>query len=264
MDHEYSFLFHQMSKDPTGGGSYSMSLVDWPKEWNRVHYKAYPRLPRLMLSKNSVPINQLNAVALRKSTRSFIKSPVVTFSEVSTLLEYAGGISRAVPDRTGSNQNLKKAFRTYPSAGALFPIETYVLVRHKSEGLQPGLYHYNVKMHALELLLEKSFSRDDLKKYFLDGWETEAGIFIFMTAVFARSQSKYGERGYRHILLEAGHIGQNFYLISGMLGLGCCASGGTNDGAIETLLDIDGVTESIVYTLVIGRKEEKEKGGNVV
>ncbi len=262
MDHEYSLLFHQMSKDPAGGGSYPMSPVDWPKEWNTVRYKAYPRLPQLTLSKNVASSDRFDAFALRKSTRSFAKSSAVTFSEVSTLLEYAVGINRDVSDSVGSHQNLNKAFRTYPSAGALFPIEIYILVRHESNGLRPGLYHYNVKMHILELLLEKSLSRDDCKKYFLDGWEAEAGIFVFMTAVFARTQSKYGDRGYRHILLEAGHIGQNFSLVSELLGLGCCASGGTNDGAIETLLDIDGVTESIVYTLVIGRKE-KEKGGDV-
>jgi SagB-type dehydrogenase family enzyme len=74
-----------------------------------------------------------------------------------------------------------------------------------------------------------------------------------MTDVFWRNQNKYGERGYRYILLEAGHIGQNIYLVSEALGLKCCALGGTRDENLEELVDIDGVTESVVYALAVGK-----------
>lgn len=146
----------------------------------------------------------------------------------------------------------KRALRVQPSAGSLFPIEVYVLVRRAAEGLMPGLYHYNVKMHTLELLWEKQFSDEELANYLIDSSEMHATVIFFLTAVFGRTQSKYGERGYRHALLEAGHIGQNLYLVSETVGLGCCAIGGTNDKEIERLLDIDGVNESLVYTLVAG------------
>ena len=73
-----------------------------------------------------------------------------------------------------------------------------------------------------------------------------------MTAVFSRTQNKYGERGYRYVLLEAGHVGQNLALAAEALGLRCAPLAGTRDETIETLLDIDGVTESLVYTLVFG------------
>ena len=63
---------------------------------------------------------------------------------------------------------------------------------------------------------------------------------------------KYGDRGYRHVLAEAGHLAQNLYLISSALGLSCCAMGGYYDEEINNLLDIDGVGESIVYILAIG------------
>ena len=74
-----------------------------------------------------------------------------------------------------------------------------------------------------------------------------------MTSQFERTQMKYGERGYRYILLEAGHIGQNICLVSETLGLKCCALGGTMDKNLEELLDIDGETESVVYGFAIGK-----------
>jgi SagB-type dehydrogenase family enzyme len=82
-----------------------------------------------------------------------------------------------------------------------------------------------------------------------------ASLLIFLTAVFWRTQNKYQERGYRFILQESGHIGQNIHLLCEALNLKCCALGGfrISDEQIEKLLNIDGVTESLVYTLVIGK-----------
>ena len=68
-----------------------------------------------------------------------------------------------------------------------------------------------------------------------------------------RCCDKYGKLGYRYILLEAGHIGQNMYLVSEALGLKCCALGGTRDENLEKLIDIDGVTEAVVYGFAVGR-----------
>ena len=73
-----------------------------------------------------------------------------------------------------------------------------------------------------------------------------------MTAVFQRTQMKYAERGYRYVLLEAGHIGQNICLVANAVGLASCPIVGTYDAALERLIDIDGVTESVVYALGLG------------
>jgi len=83
----------------------------------------------------------------------------------------------------------------------------------------------------------------------------DASLIIFQTAVFWRTCIKYGERGYRFVLQESGHIGQNIYLVSEVLNLKCCALGGfrISDEQIEKLLDIDGITESLIYTSVIGK-----------
>ena len=249
-----------MSKDlKRGHVPISVSSDDWPEEWRTVYYKSYPRLPKLRLPQSDLLDNAENALPnlflSRRSNHSFEKK-IITVNEISKLLRYSCGISAEKKEVKGNVHERKKALRVQSSAGSLFPIEAYILVCRADEGLVPGLYHYNVKMHALELLWEKQFSEDELKKYFVDTWEVGAAVIFFLTTVFKRTQSKYGERGYRHILLEAGHIGQNLYLVSEALGLGCCAIGGTYDTEIEHLLDIDGVKESLVYTLVVGHREK--------
>ncbi len=75
---------------------------------------------------------------------------------------------------------------------------------------------------------------------------------MFMTSLFERNFRKYGERGYRHILLEAGHVGQNIYLTSISVGIPVRAIAGTRDAEIENLLGIDGQTESLVNTIIFG------------
>jgi SagB-type dehydrogenase family enzyme len=74
-----------------------------------------------------------------------------------------------------------------------------------------------------------------------------------MTAVFNRNQMKYGERGYRYILFEAGHIAQNVYLVSNAMDIGAVALGGFDDDLLNDFLEIDGEDESAVYAVVLGK-----------
>lgn len=157
------------------------------------------------------------------------------------MLKYSAGITDKI--------NIRRA---HPSAGARFPLEIYPLVMIPTEGMNAGLYHYNIKNNLLDVLWENSFSQIDIAQLFTYEWMQHASIVIIITAKFARNEIKYGERGYRYILLEAGHIGQNLCLAARALHLKCCAIGGIRDKNIEHLLDIDGETESLVYALAIG------------
>ena len=103
------------------------------------------------------------------------------------------------------------------------------------------------------MLWDREFSDEDMGQLFTYPWVKDAAIGFVMTAVFWRNRNKYGERGYRYVLHEAGHIGQNVYLVSEALGLKCCALGGTRDENLEKFIDIDGVTESVVYALALGK-----------
>jgi len=240
---DFSGLFHQSSKDPTAGGTQFIPQDDsaWPEEWKTVHYKKY-NLDKIKLTGYKIVADLFENIKNRRSKREYSRRPQDKDS-LSALLKYSCGIIR---------EDKWSRTRAQPSGGARYPIETYVVVLAGSEEVPTGIYHYDIKNHELDILKQREFLSEDLSKLFGYEFAKNASSIIVMTAIFARNQIKYGERGYRHILLEAGHIGQNLYLISTALGLGCCALSGISDIEFEKLLEIDGVTESVVYGLTIG------------
>lgn len=242
---DYSEIFHQSSKNLSKGHlPIARDPKDWPKEWSTVYYKTYERLPQVALPMVP-PIADLGeTIWNRVSSRNFSGEPL-SLDALGTLLKYSCGTTRLSSDG-------KSMRRAQASGGARYPIEVYPLVLRAGEGYGPGLYHYQVKTHALEMLWDHIFTPEELDKLFVYGWVKNASVILLMTAVFRRNQIKYGERGYRHVLLEAGHIGQNLYLVATALKLKCCTLGGTYDEQIEELLDVDGIQESVVYAVAIG------------
>ena len=242
---DFSKLFHNSSKDHSGGGTVRVPKDDsqWPDEWKTTYYKDYPRFEKITLDRTTPKADFFELIAKRKSDRNFSGKPVDK-KTLSTLLRYSAGITT----RLSSG----RARRAHPSGGARFPIEIYPIIFSGDKDISAGLYHYNIKEHSLDVLWQRPFNKTDIGELFTYEWVQNASLAIVMTAVFARRQSKYGERGYRCILLEAGHIGQNIYLNAEALGLSCVALSGTRDKNLEKLIDIDGITESVVYGLALG------------
>ncbi len=242
---DFSRLFHQSSKDLRGGGTVNIPADDtkWPEEWKTTYYKTYPRLKKIALGESAPPADFFDLVRTRITDRRFSKT-ALSFEKLSTFLKYSCGITQP-----GDTWNSRRA---YPSGGARYTLEAYPLIFKDVEGIPAGAYHYNVKEHALETLAARPFSDEDIARLVTYPWVQQASALIVITAVFWRAQAKYGERGYRYILLEAGHMGQNMYLVSTALGLKCSGLGGTHDTNIESLLQIDGFDESLVYALAVG------------
>lgn len=145
------------------------------------------------------------------------------------------------------------ALRTSPSAGALYPIETYIIV-NRIDNLEPGVYHYNMLNHALEIIKKGNFGKD-ISKAALDQTMLEDSAFTFIwTAVVARSKWKYGERAYRYIYMDAGHIGQNAYIAAEAMGFGCCTVGAFFDDEVGSIIGIDNKEEIVVYLCSIGKR----------
>jgi len=145
----------------------------------------------------------------------------------------------------------KPFHRTHASGGARFPLEIYPLVLRGP--IPKGLYHYNIKDNVLEQLWQKDFL-PEIDRYLIDPvqWKNAAIVF-FITCVFERNQIKYSERGYRYVFIDAGHLGQNFYLAAEALGLKCCAVGGFVDQEVNQLIDIDGIHEAAIYSILVGK-----------
>jgi len=205
-------------------------------------YKTYPSAQKIPLPPpNYTGIPLENAIAERRSIREF-GSGEITLAELSQLLFSAQGIT-----------NKEKGFRAAPSAGALYPIELYI-VASRVENLRNGIYHYNVKEHSLELLKEGDFREELYNASHQQPVKDAAVVFIF-TAVFERTKAKYGERGGRYIYIEAGHISQNILLEATSLNLASLPIGAFSDEELNSILEIDGKTESAIYLNLVGRKK---------
>jgi len=249
LEHQYrpygsSEQFHEATKIFIKGKT--TPVGSWPQSWKTIYTKGYPRLASIKLKKVFSPKMKTSfdqVLYKRKSIRDF-KNKLLMTKELSTLLYFSGGVKSMV------NNDWNTSRRFYPSGGGRFPLEMYVVLYNNTE-LEKGIYHYNVKHHTLEILKKGDYLKE-LQKGLDPPWLKDANMAILITSVFGRNQVKYGDRGYRLILVESGHLAQNIYLVAEALNLGCCALGGYIDFAINDLLDIDGVNESVVYALVVG------------
>jgi SagB-type dehydrogenase family enzyme len=184
------------------------------------------------------------SILARESVRDLMPR-LVPLEELATLLHYSYGMLRdntfvPFPPRT----------RAVASAGALYPLELYVHAARVAS-ISPGLYHYSPKEHCLHQLRATDPALVPSSTLYPD-LVLRASLSLFVTAVFERSTWKYGERGYRYALMEAGSVAQNVGLIAAALGLGCFGLGGYVDREVDDLLGLDGVTQSTVHMLCIG------------
>lgn len=186
-----------------------------------------------------------DVLANRRSERSF-SGDGISLETLSQVLRCGCGATRVV-------QATGKKLRSYPSAGGLYPVEMYVGIL-RSDDLEPGLYYYNADDHDLKVLRRGESVADELRDAFAgEAVNVEnAALTIALTGAFWRSKAKYGPRGHRYALQEAGHVAQNVYLASEAYGLGCVAVGGFYDDAMNDALELDGVNEAVVYPLVLG------------
>ncbi len=196
------------------------------------------------------PVNKnidfLTLISSRKSHRDFLNKEI-TLNELSTILWCGYGIR----EKKGNF-----FFRNVPSAGALYPLEIYLMTFNVS-GLPKGIFHYFPKNHSLELLKEGDFSKELIQASLAQNFVSKGAVTILITSIFRRNMAKYGHRGLRYILLDAGHLAQNMVLGAETLSIGCCPVGAFFDDEINTLIGVDGIEESTLYLLVFGKKSEE-------
>lgn len=172
-------------------------------------------------SEGAVTVEQ--ALRSRRSNRTFSPDPL-SLAEVSQLLWAAQGIKAGV-------------FRTAPSAGALYPLEVYVVVGNV-EGLAAGVYHYEPATHGLREVLQGDVRRSLSRAALGQKWAGGGAIALVIAAVYERTTQKYGERGIRYVHMEAGHAAQNVYLQAQALGLGTVVVGAFRDNKVKKVLQL--------------------------
>ena len=175
----------------------------------------------------------------RRSVRNYTGEPL-TLAEVSQLLWAAQGITSPSGGRTA------------PSAGALYPLEIYLLAGEVTD-LPAGIYHYLPVEHALnpvvggdqrQVLYEAALSQSAVK---------DAAAVIVITAVYERTTVKYGERGFQYVYIEVGSAAQNIYLQAFSLDLGTVFIGAFHDDQVKLILQLSG-DETPLGIMPVGRE----------
>lgn len=209
-------------------------------------FRTYPGARRTPLPGRDFVLDEpLGAVlARRRSVRDFTLRPM-PLATLGRLLYASFGI-KGEGDLGGPTCE-----RAVPSAGGRYPLEIYVATQ-SVEGLEDGIHHYDVRAHELELrrsgvaqprlvdlALEQTMVRD-------------SNVVAIITAIPDRTMWKYGQRGYRYVWLDAGHLGQNLYLVATAMGLGPVGIGGFFDDELGELLALP-AGEEAYYLVCIGQ-----------
>jgi putative peptide maturation dehydrogenase len=195
-----------------------------------------------------------DALALRKTTRGFDRTARMTVEELSLVLHQVWGCQGTAPI-IGDLYCIK---RTSPSGGGLHPIEAYPIVSGV-EGVESGIYHYDVHSHSLELM--ERLGEEEAKALAADftcgqNYFGTAHVSTVMTARFPRTHWKYPkqQKAYPVILMDAAHLSQTHYLVAAELGLGAYVTIAINTREIEERLGVDGVTEGVVAMVGCGKQ----------
>jgi len=193
-----------------------------------------PKEVKLPKPKEKGTVSIEETLSKRRSVRDY-KRGSLGLEEVSQLLW------------AGSGKNLYR--RTTPSAGATYPLETYLVVG-EVEGLEPGLYYYSNSKQSLERVKEQDI-RSPLAQAALGQRMIEkAPISIIVAADYGRTTSYYGQRGIRYVHMEVGHLGQNISLQAVALGLGTVMIGAFEDKQVKEVL---GIKEEPLYIIPVGK-----------
>ena len=237
--------FHESSK--TGQYDLALSSEQVLAEMDNLYPSLpYKNLPAIALPDGLAPLEGRFADIVRARVTPRTVRPVpLSLLELRTVLYCAYGETR---DNAG-DPYIRRAFRTVPSGGGLYPLELYFYQRGDVEGLEPGIYHYSPAANAVHLVRPGNADAPIAEGLvaFQRHLASDLSVVVFVTALFQRSVFKYRNKGYRFCLLEAGHAAQNLNLAATALGMGVINIGGFFDRRIDALLGLDGLHHSIVY-----------------
>jgi len=241
---------------------YHHNTVRWPfntlepagEGWPGAAFKEHPNAPLVALpAARRLEVSLQQAVEARVSCRNFRAAPLA-LSDLAALLWLGNGVAGRMS--IGAREYLE---RTVPSGGGLYPLELYVIARNV-DGLEAGVYHYVPLHHGLERLQSIEIASSVLSQLFMNQpYIANAGGLLVISAIVERTMHKYADRGYRYVLLEAGHCAQNICLGAAALNLGALPLGGFFDGYLASLLKLDLEEEIILYGLATGHPATEDR-----
>jgi SagB-type dehydrogenase family enzyme len=181
-------------------------------------------------------------IQARRTVRSFSPEPL-SLHQLSQLLWATYGIT--------DDRGFKRAA---PSGGALYPMDVYGVVGENGiHGLAAGVYHYESTGHTISMLAGGDHRLGLSRAALSQMWIGDAPLSLLITAEYSRITSKYGRRGIRYALMEAGHMGQNLFLQAEALGLGVGIVGAFDDNQVTNFLHLPKAQEPLLI-MPVGHK----------
>lgn len=210
--------------------------------------RIYPGARRVALpgADFELPAALGDLLAARRSIREFTLAPLPQLFLGRLLFATAAVTTEMMIE------GFPAAGRPFPSGGGLYPLEIYPVVQ-QVEGIADGIYHYDPWTHELEERRPGAFHEQLASMMLGQSILAEANVILVATAIMERSMFKYGQRGYRYVWLEAGHFGQNVYLVAAALGLAPLALGGFYDAEVDALLELP-PDENAIYGMCVGQR----------
>ena len=247
-DHPVAWSYHrQTSRWPFNMHDLNAPTYETPR------FKENPEAETIALPRPTLPEMSLREVIpLRFSCRQFATEPI-ELRDLGNLLHSAYGVLDTI--------ELWGEFceRPVPSGGGLYPLEFYVINQHV-QGLSAGVYHYVPLVHQLEVVRPDPLPSMLTAEMFLgQPYLIEAAAIVVLTAVVERSLWKYEDRGYRYILLEAGHAAQNLNLCAAASSLASLNLGGFFDDDLSALLVLDPDQEIVLYGVAVGEPKSTDR-----
>ncbi|MBE9205615.1 SagB/ThcOx family dehydrogenase [Nostoc sp. LEGE 06077] len=193
--------------------------------------------------------NSLSQLLERRSSGRSFANTTMQLITLAQLLDAGCGLN-GLRQMDGYTYEARNA----PSAGGLYPLEVFVSTQ-KVENLADGLYHYEPRGHGLHQVND-AVPNDFVEPLLQQNYIVNANALFVFTSVFMRSLCKYGARGYRFALLEAGHQAENICLMAVQLGLGSLCIGGFYDLSLNNLLGIDGKRHAALYCVAVGTERK--------
>ncbi|WP_338846206.1 SagB family peptide dehydrogenase [Massilia sp. W12] len=212
--------------------------------------KRYESFPLLALPPaQSLPSQEFASVLhQRRSRPEFGRS--ISQQELADLLGNALGCNASMTPEYARDATLHR--KPYPSGGGLYPVEFYVLPM-RVDGVQPCVCHYNTISRELRVL-QQELQAEQVNRVLSMPFAADKmpAVMIFMSGVLQRSTNKYGNKGYKLVMIEAGAAGQTLHLNAQALGLHGLMWSSFFDDEAERLLQLDGVSESVIVGFFAG------------
>lgn len=242
-DIDVAELFHENTKITPFENGHEIASLPEPLE------------PGISLARIALPggrsasrVTLEDAVIGRVTTRVFNSAAAMPLETLSHLLAFSCGFTAvAGPEAGGAFQ----FHRAAPSAGASFPLEVYPILL-RIQGAAAGAYRYEPGDHSITMLRPGWFHKQLAAWTLHQSYVGDTSVVFVVAGFPGRVRPRYGERGYRYLLLEAGHIGQNLSLLAAACGLGSLCIGGFVDMAISRLIGLDEITGIPLYLAAVG------------